>query len=168
MPRPLFIAVPAYKALINAASWCEQSPSIRRERIRPTRRDSHGGRSGECLSRACIACRHCAADPNNHGPSTHQEARGADAPAKGVRVHSTHRGGETRGGPVSREHTTPLSVRAPHPKRFVALSLRSRSCTGTSVLLKTPGAYTRVAPMYMGAVVAASCAASYWGRIIPT
>ena len=31
-------------------------------RIQPTRRDSHGGRSDECLSRACIACRNYATD----------------------------------------------------------------------------------------------------------
>ena len=51
-----------YKALINAGA------GIRRERIRPTRQDSHGAchgvRSDESLSRACIACQHYAIDSN--------------------------------------------------------------------------------------------------------
>ena len=49
-----------YKAWANAGS------GTRRGRIRPTRRDSCGGRSGECLSRACIACRHRAVDSNTY------------------------------------------------------------------------------------------------------
>ena len=110
----------------------------------PTRRDSHGGRSDECLSRARIACRHYAINSNPYEPPTRQEARGVDAPFKGVGVHSTHKGEETGGKPVSREETTLLSIRAPYLRPLIALSQRFRSCTGTSVLLKTPGAYTRV------------------------
>ena len=47
-------------------------------------RDSHGGRSDECLSRSCIAHRgrHYAADSNTHNPLTPREARGADASFK--------------------------------------------------------------------------------------
>ena len=77
-----------YKALINADA------GIRRERIRPTRRDYHGGRSDECicLSRACIACRHYAIDSITYNPLTRQEARGVNASFKGLRVHSAHKG----------------------------------------------------------------------------
>ena len=124
-----------YEALINAGR------GIRRERIRPTRRDSHGGRSDEFISRACIACRHYAIDSNTYKPFTHQEARGIDASFKGLRVHSTHKGEETGGNPLSREETTLLSMCAPHLRPLIALSQRFRGCTGTSVLLKTPGAY---------------------------
>ena len=51
---------------------------------------------------------------------------------------------------MSREETALLSTCAPHPRPLIALSQRFRSCTGTSVLLKTraPAAYqpyTRVA-----------------------
>ena len=132
-----------YKALINPGR------GIRRERIRPTRRDSHGGRSDEFISRACIACRHYAIDSNTYKfkPFTHQEARGIDASFKGLRVHSRHKGEETGGNPLSREETTLLSMCAPHLRPLIALSQRFRSCSGTSVLLKTPGAYTRVDPV---------------------
>ena len=116
-----------YKAMINAGA------SIQRERIRPTRRDSHGGRSDEFISRACIACRHYAIDSNTYKPFTHQEARGIEAPFKGLRVHSTHKGEETGGNPLSREETTLLSMCAPHLRPLIALSQRFRSCTGTSV-----------------------------------
>ena len=129
-----------YNALINAGR------GIRRERIRPTRRDSHGGRSDEFISRACIACRHYAIDSNTYEPFTHQEARGIDAPFKGLRVHSTHKGEETGGKHLSRKETTLLSMCAPHLRPLIALSQRFRSCTGASVLLKTPGAYTRARP----------------------
>ena len=97
-----------YKALINAGA------SIRRERIRPTQWDSHGGRSDECSSRACIACRHNAIDSNPYEPPICQEARGIDASFKGVRVHSTQKGEGTGGKPVTREETTLLSIRAPY------------------------------------------------------
>ena len=124
-----------HKALINAGR------GIRRERIRPTRRDSHGGRSDEL---ACIACQHYAIDSNTYKPFTHQEARGIGASFKGLRVHSTHKGEETGGNPLSREETTLLSMCAPHLRPLIALAQRFRSCTETSVLLKAPGAYTRV------------------------
>ena len=78
----------SYKALalINAGR------GIRRERIRPMRRDSHGGRSDEFISRACIAYRHYAIDSNTYNPLTRQEARGVDASFKDLRVHSTYKG----------------------------------------------------------------------------
>jgi hypothetical protein len=62
-----------YKAVINAGR------GIRRERIRPTRRDSHGGRSDECLPRAYIACQHYAINSITYNSLTRQEVRGADA-----------------------------------------------------------------------------------------
>ena len=98
------------------------------------------------LLRACIACRHYAIDLNTYKPFTRQEARGVDASEsfKGVRVYSTHKGEATGGKPVSREETTLLSIRAPHLRPLIAISQRFRSCTGTSVLLKSPGAYTQV------------------------
>ena len=67
-----------YKALINAGR------GIRRERIRPTQRDSHGGRSDEFISRACIAiaCRHYAIELITYNPLTHQETRVIDASFK--------------------------------------------------------------------------------------
>ena len=127
-----------YKALINAGR------GIRRERIRPTRRDSHGGRSDEFISRACIACRHYAIELITYNPLTHQEARGIDASFKGLRVHSTHKGEETGDSPFSREETTLLSMCAPHLRPLIALSQRFRSCTGTSVLSVCPGSYSVV------------------------
>ena len=42
------------EALINAGA------SIWRKRIQTMQRDSHGGLSDECISCACIACRHYA------------------------------------------------------------------------------------------------------------
>ena len=138
--QSLPLANPKAHALVNAGARIY----IRRERIRPTRRDSHGGRSDEFISRACIACRYYAIDSNTYKAFIHQEARGIDAPFKGLRVHSTHKGEETGGKPLSREETTLLSMCAPHLRPLIALSQRFRSCTGTSVLLKTPGAYTRV------------------------
>ena len=60
--------------------------------LMPTWRDSHGGRPDEYLSRACIACRHCAIDWNTYNPLTRQDAQGADAPFKGLRVRSAHKG----------------------------------------------------------------------------
>ena len=132
-----------YKALINTGR------GIRRERIRPTRRDSHGGRSDEFTPRACVACRYYAIDPNTYKPFTHQEMRGIDASFKGLRVHSTYKGEETGGKPLSREETALLSMcaRAPHPRPLIALSQRFRSCTGASVLPKSLGACTAVPPM---------------------
>ena len=127
-----------YKALINAGR------GIRRERIRPTRRDSHGGRSDEFISRACIACRHYAIELITYNPLTHQEAWGIDASFKGLRVHSTYKGYETGGNYVSREETTLLSIREPYPRPLIALSQRFRSCTGTSVLPKSLGSCTAV------------------------
>ena len=124
-----------YEALINAGR------GIRRERIRPTRRDSHGGRSDEFMSRACIACRHYAIDSNAYKPPTCEEARGAEPPLKSFRVHSAHKGEETGGKPVSRESATPRPIRAPHPRPLVAFSQRFRSCKGTSVLWVCPGPY---------------------------
>ena len=127
-----------YEALINAGR------GIRRERIRPTRRDSHGGRSDEFISRACIACRHYAIDSNTYKPFTHQEARGIDAFFKGLRVHSTHKGEETGGKPVSREEVALRSIRASYPRPLIVLSQRFRSCAGTSVLSVCPGSYSVV------------------------
>ena len=79
-----------------------------------------------------------------------QEARGASPPLKGVRsrAHSTHKGEEIGGKPVSRGDLTalPIAISAPYPRPLVALSRRFRTCTETSVLLKTPGADTRVCP----------------------
>jgi hypothetical protein len=74
------------EALRNAGA----SPT--RERIRPTRRDCHCGRTGEFIPRACIACRHYAIDSNTSQLLTRQETRGVDASFKGLRVHSTHKG----------------------------------------------------------------------------
>ena len=116
-----------YKALTNAGR------SIQRERIRPTRRDSHGGRSDKCLSRACIAFRYYAIDSITYNPLTRQEARGVDASFKGLRVHSTYKGYEIGGNYVSRKEVTLLSIREPYPRPLIALSQRFRSCTGTSV-----------------------------------
>ena len=129
-----------YEAL-SKAGW-----GVRRERIRPNHRDSHGGRSGEYISHACIARQHYAIDSNTDKPFmiTHQEARGADAAFKGLRAHSTHRGEETGGQPLSREGATLLSMCAPHWRPLMALPRRFCSCTGASVLQKSPGAYTRV------------------------
>ena len=45
---------------------------------------------------------------------------------------------------MSREETTLRSMCAPHLRPLIALSQRFRRCAGASVLLKTPGAYTRV------------------------
>ena len=53
--------------------------------------------------RACIACRHYAIDSITYNPLTRQEARGADAPFKCLRVHSAYKGGETGGTYVSRK-----------------------------------------------------------------
>ena len=127
-----------YKALINAGR------GIRRERIRPTRRDSHGGRSDEFISRACIACRHYAIELITYKPLTHQETRGIDASFKGLRVHSTYKGWEIGGNYVSRKEVTLLSIREPYPRPLIALSQRFRSCTGTSVLSVCPGSYSVV------------------------
>ena len=76
------------EALRNAGA----SPT--RERIRPMRRDCHCGRTGEFIPRTCIAiaCRHYAVVLNTSQLLTRQEARGADASFKGLRVHSTHKG----------------------------------------------------------------------------
>ena len=59
-----------------------------------------------------------------YAPMNHplQETRGADAPFKGVRAHSTHKGEETGGGPASREETSPLSIRTPHLRPLAGLS----------------------------------------------
>ena len=114
-------------ALRNAGA----SPT--RERIRPMRRDCHCGRTGEFIPRACIACRHYAIVSNTSQLLTRQEARGVDASFKGLRVHSTHKGEETGGKPLSREETTLRSMCAPHLRPLIALSQRFRSCTGTSV-----------------------------------
>ena len=108
-----------YNALITAGA------STRRKRIRPTytRRDSHGGRSDEFISRACIACRHYAIELITYNnPPTHQETRGIDTSSsfKVSRVHSTYKCYETGGNYVSREETTLRSIRdvagatAPH------------------------------------------------------
>ena len=111
-----------YKALINTGR------GIRRERIRPTRRDSHGGRSDGFISRACIACRHYAIDSNTYKPFTQQEARGIGASFKGLRVPSTHKGEETGGNPLSRKETTFLSMCAPHLRPLIALSQNIGTC----------------------------------------
>ena len=118
-----------YKALINAG-W-----EAKRARIRPTQRDSHGGHSDKCLSRACIAFRHYAIDSITYHPVTRQEARGVDASFKGLRVHPTYKGQETGGSYVSRKEVAPLSIREPFPRplMIMALSRRFRNCTGTSV-----------------------------------
>jgi len=125
-------------ALINAC-W-----GAKRARIRPTRRDSHGGRSDECLSRACIACQHYAIDSNTYNPLTCEEARGVEAPFKSFRVHLTHKGQETGGNYVSQEETTPVTIREPHPRPLMALSQRFRGCTGTSFFFVCPGSYRAV------------------------
>ena len=113
-------------------------------RIRPTRRDSHGGRSGDCLSRACIACQHCAVDSSTYKPPTCEEARGVEAPFKSFRVPSTHKGEEPGGGAVSREEVRLRSICASYPRPLIAISQRFRSCTGTSVLSVCPGSYSVV------------------------
>ena len=137
------------KALINAC-W-----GAKRARIRPTRRDSHmhGGRADKCLSRACVAWRHCAIDPNAYTPLTYAcgeaRARGVESPRPGPfkssRVHSTHKGEETGGKPVSREEVALRPARASYPRPPIAISQRFRSCTGTSVLSVCPGSYSVVA-----------------------
>ena len=83
-------------------------------------------------ARMRIACRHYAIDSNTFGPFTQQEARGADAPFKGVRVHSAHKGDETGDKPVSRQGTTPLSVRAPYPRPSICAH---RETTGTGLVV---------------------------------
>ena len=115
-------------------------------RIRPTRRDCHGGRSDECLSCACIACRHYAIDSTayNYNPLTCEEARGVKAPFKSFRVHSAHKGEEVRRKPVSRGEVPRRSIRASYPRPLMALSRQFRSCTGTSVLSVCPGSYSAV------------------------
>ena len=130
------------KALINAC-WGAKSA-----RIRPMRRDSHGGRSDECLSRACIrvAWRQYAIDSNTYKPLTCKEARGVESPFKSFRVHSTHKGEETGGKPVSLEEVTLRSIRASYPRPLIAFSQRFRSCTGTSILSVCPGSYSVVIP----------------------
>ena len=101
-------------------------------RIRPMRRDFHGGRTGEVAQSTWMGCRPYAIDSTPYNPLTRQEARGVEASFKGVRVHSTHKGEETGGKPVSWEDTTPLSIRAPYLRPLMALKLsqRFRSCTG--------------------------------------
>ena len=113
---------------------------------RPTRRrrDSHGGRSGECPSRACIVHRDQAADATINNPATRQEARGADASCKSLRAHGahpTHNGQATGGSYASRKEATLLSIRGPYPKPPMALPRRSRSCMGASVLPVRPSSY---------------------------
>ena len=49
---------------------------------------------------------------------------------------------------MRREETTLLPIRAQYLRPLAALSRRFRSRTGTSVLLKTPGVYTRVPPEF--------------------
>jgi hypothetical protein len=85
------------KALRNAGA----SPT--RERIRPMRRDCHCGRTGEFIARACIACRLYAIVSNTSKLLTRhgQEARGADAPFKGLRARPTHKG-QGAGGSMRR------------------------------------------------------------------
>ena len=128
------------KALMNAGR------GIRRKRVRPTWRDSHGGRSDEFMSRACIACRHYAIELITYNPPTRQEMRGIDASFTVQRVHSTYKGYETGGDYVSREKTTLRSIRGPYPRPLVTLSQRFRSCTGASVLPKSLGSCTGVTP----------------------
>ena len=132
-----------YQALITAGA------RIRHEHIRTTPRDPHGGRSlaDECiiLSPACVACRHYAINSNPHEPPTRQEARGVDASFKGVRVHSTNKGDEKGGKPLSREETTPLSIRAPYrrpPLRF------SSAFVAISKLYKDAGAAGNTGGLY--------------------
>ena len=115
------------KALVNAC----RGPT--RERIRPMRRDCHCGRTGEFISRACIACRHYAIVLNTSQLLTRQEARGVDASFKGLRVQSTYKGQEIGGNYLSRKEVTLRSIRDPYPRPLIALSQRFRSCTGTSV-----------------------------------
>ena len=124
------------EALINAGR------GIRRERIRPTRRASHGGRSDEFISRACIACRHCTIELITYNPLTHQEMRGIDASFEGLRVHSTYKGWEIGGNYVSRKEVALLSICEPYPRPLIALSQRFRGCTGASVLSVCPGSYS--------------------------
>ena len=97
------------------------------------RRDSHGGRSDECLSRAYIACRHYAIDSITYNSLTRQEVRGVDASFNGLRVHSTYKGYETGGNYVRRKEATLLSIRGPYPRPLMALSQRHRGCAGVSV-----------------------------------
>ena len=61
-----------------------------------------------------------------------------------LRVHSTHKDEETMGKPASREETAPLPIHGPCPRPLMAVSQRFRSCMGTSVSAKNPGAYRHV------------------------
>ena len=129
---------------------------IRRRPTRP-RRDSHGGRSYECLSRACIARRHCAVDLNTHKPPTRQKTRGADASFKGLRVHSTrtHKGQEIgalryRGLGLTKPTPPEIAAKAPRGALGMArapigapLHLDSHSCLRAQEnlpFLRAPGA----------------------------
>ena len=60
---------------------------------------------------------------------TCEETRGADAPFKGLRLHSTHKGYETWGGYARRdlEETTRRSICGPYPRPHITLPRRVRS-----------------------------------------
>ena len=85
-------------------------------------------------------------DRLEHLQPTRQEARGTDASCKGARAHSTYKVKGTGGAYVSRKEAAPLPIREPYPRPLVALSPRFRSCTGTSVLSKSPRYCTAVPP----------------------
>ena len=52
----------------------------------------------------------------------------------GSPLHSTQKGVEIGGKPVSRGGAALFSIRAPYPRPLIALSQRFRSCTRTSLL----------------------------------
>ena len=97
------------------------------------------------LSRACTACQHRAINSRSHSLLICEGVRGAEAPFKRFRAHSTHKGQETGDNYVSREETTPLLIREPHTRPLMGLSQRFRSCMGASVLSKSGGPCTGVA-----------------------
>ena len=80
----------------------------------------------------------------------HQLSKKRGAPMPPSEVRECTRRIKARGQGASREETTPLPIRAPYLRPLLALSQRPRSCTGTSGLLKIPGAYTQVAGLLQG------------------
>ena len=139
--------------------WCGQSPRAHSACAAGFPWRLLSSYSDECLSRACIACRRYAIDSNPYEPPTRQEARSADAPFTGVRVHSAHKGEDTGGRPVSREETRPLSIRTPYLRPLIALSRRFRSCAhgGAGFAEDTGGLYPGE-PNYQGASAASALA----------
>ena len=58
-----------------------------------------------------------------------------------------------RGKPVSRKETTLLSIREPYPRPLMAVSQRLYSCTGMSILTKTPSTYYTHVPVVIHPII---------------